>query len=82
MEGVFGTLRKGLTDALARRRDRPLLEAAMAASALVAMADREVRLSEQLALDHVLERIERLSVFDPHTAVDLHKRYAEELRDD
>ncbi len=49
----------------------------MAAAALVSTADEDVRLSEQLALDQLLERMDLLRVFDPHTGVDLHRRFVD-----
>jgi tellurite resistance protein len=67
---------------VAKRRERPFLEAAMAAAALVSMADEEVRLSEQLALNEVFGRIRTLYAFDPHTAVDLHREIAEGIAED
>ena len=54
----------------------------MATAALVAMADQDVRLSEQLALDHLLDELEVLQDFDPHDAVNLHRRYVEKMRSD
>ena len=61
-------MRVGLLDAWSRRdamrRHRPFLEAVMAAAALVSMADDEVRLSEQLALDEVFGRIRTRNAFD------------------
>jgi tellurite resistance protein len=55
----------------ARIRNRPFLEATMAASALVAMADGEVKFSELTALDDLLGNVHELQVYDPHVAVDL-----------
>ena len=76
----------GLLDAwtrrVAMRRQRPFLEAAMAAAALVSMADDEVRLSEQLALGEVIGRIRSLYAFESHTAVDLHREIAEKIAND
>jgi len=66
----------------AQRRNRPFLEAAMAAAALVSMADDDVRLSEQVALDDVLKRIDQLQVFEPHTAIDLHRRFSDGIQAD
>jgi tellurite resistance protein len=66
----------------AKRRNRPFLEASMAAAALVSMADDDVRLSEQVALDEVLERIDKLQVFEPHTAIDLHRHFADQIQAD
>ncbi len=54
----------------------------MAAAALVSTADHQTRLSEQIALDHLLERLEKLRVFDPHKAVDLHRSFAEAIVSD
>ena len=65
-----------------RLSERSFLEAAMAASALVSMADREVRLSEQLGLDYILENAKRLETVDPHEAVEIHRRYVEAIRAD
>jgi tellurite resistance protein len=65
-----------------RRRQRRFLEAAMSAAALVSMADDEVRLSEQLALDEVFGRIRTLYAFESKLAVDLHREIAEEIAKD
>ena len=62
--------------------ERSFLEAAMAVSALVSMADREVRFSEQIGLDYVLDNAKRLETVDPHEAVEIHRRYVEAIRDD
>ncbi len=64
---------------LARFKDRHFLDAAMAASAMVAMADAHVSLSEQIAVDSVLENIERLNIFEPNKAVALHRQYVEAM---
>lgn len=71
---------KILGTGFARFKDRRFLEASMAASALVAMADAHVHLSEQLAVDRVLENIERLNVFDPRKAIDLHRQFVQAMR--
>jgi tellurite resistance protein len=62
-----------------RLRGRRFLDAAMAAAALVSSADEDVRLSEQYALDHLLARMDKLRVFDPHAGVELHRRYVERI---
>ena len=67
---------------VARLRNHPFLEAAMAAGALVSTADGVVRLSEQLALDAWIARIERLQVFDEHAGVNLHRDYVEGIQAD
>jgi tellurite resistance protein len=81
---MSGILREAL-DAIAleieRFRNRPFLEAVMAASALVATADGAVKLAELATLDEVLETVRALRVYDPHQAVDLYRQYAAELLD-
>ena len=62
-----------------RIRGRRFLDAAMAAAALVSTADRDVRLSEQFALDRLLERMEQLHIFDPRAGIELHRRYVERI---
>jgi tellurite resistance protein len=62
-----------------RIRGRRFLDAAMAAAALVSTAEKDVRLSEQFALDRLLERMKQLRVFDPRAGVDLHRRYVERI---
>jgi tellurite resistance protein len=52
----------------------------MAAAALVSTADDDIRLSEQLALDDALSRIDKLDVFAPNVAVDLHREFADRIR--
>ena len=82
MTSLAATLGRTLGDEIRKLRNRKLLEASMASSALVAMADRDVRLSEQMALDSVLEKVEQLRIYDPVKAVDLHRRYVDALRED
>ena len=81
MKGALARARE-LLNRMGKQGDRSFLEAAMAVSALVSMADREVRLSEQLGLDYVLENAKRLETADPHEAVEAHRRYVEEIRAD
>jgi len=54
----------------------------MAAAALVSTADEDVRLSEQFALDRLLERMEQLRVFDPRAGVELHRRHVERISEE
>jgi tellurite resistance protein len=65
-----------------RIRSRRFLDSAMAAAALVSTADEDIRLSEQYALDRLLERMEQLRVFDPRAGVELHRRYVERIAAD
>jgi tellurite resistance protein len=63
-------------------RDRQLLGGAMATSALVAMADDRVAMSESLAVQAVLTRAELLKDCDRELALDLYTDHIDRLRDD
>ena len=67
---------------LERYRNRAFLKAAMAAAALVADADGEVTLSERYRIDAIIERLERLRLYDPHKAVEILDRFLASLHDD
>lgn len=64
---------------LRRYRNRPLLRAAMAASALVAIADGSVSFGERVRVDQVLQTLEALKVFDPHDGVNLFNEYTDAI---
>lgn len=73
---------KRLKQEIERYRQRPFLEAAMAACALIASADDEVSFSERARMDAVLESLAELRIFDPHDAVDLFNDRLDALRAD
>lgn len=64
-----------------RFRNRQFLEAVMAASALVATADGEVRFAELHMIDEVLETVQALRIYDPHQAVDIYRDHVTALHD-
>jgi len=82
MSRIFRTARASLASELERFRNRHFLEACMAASALVAMADGEVNFSELATIDQVLETVQQLRIYDPHTAVNIYRDYIDHLRED
>ena len=71
--------RETLRNSLSRIRNRQFLDATMAATALVAMADGEVNFSELSALDAVLETVQDLQIYDPHIAVDIYRDFADAI---
>lgn len=79
---VGRTLGQQIADRIARIRNRKFLDSAMAAAALVSTADADVRLSEQVVLDKILETLDELNVYDPHLGVDLHRSYVDEIQSD
>lgn len=64
----------------ARYWDKPFLKAAMAVSALTALADGEISLSERYRIDAILNAMDRLRVHNPHKAVDIMNDYIEALQ--
>jgi tellurite resistance protein TerB len=82
MTNILASARSAVIKEIGRFRNRHLLEAAMAAGALLAAADGEVLISERLALDFLLENVKQLRDFEVHKAVDLFQDYAEALRRD
>ena len=80
--GALRDLADALFGAAARRHKyRPLLEATMATSALIAYADGEVTFSERSQIDRIVENLDSLKDFDVHEAIDLFKDYTEALRE-
>ena len=79
---MFEKIRDSIRDAAARHKNRPFLEAAMAACAYVALADGRISIGERGRVDDILEHLEQLRVFDPHEGVNLMNDYAEALRND
>lgn len=79
MAGFLTTLIRDYQLQLERHRNRPFLEATMAACALVAVADGEVSFGERIRVDQIFEALEMLKAFDPHEAVDLFNDYAESI---
>ncbi len=73
---------KSLRQELQRFRTRHFLDAVMAAAAYLALADDNLRLSERLALDSVLQNMNELKIFDVHKAVDIFRDYAETIQHD
>ena len=82
MSSIFRLARASLAEKVNRHRNKPFLEAMMAATALLALADEEIVLSERLALDFILENVKELKVFDVHQAVNLFRDYGTEVQED
>jgi tellurite resistance protein len=70
MLGFFTTLMTDYRTELERHKNRPFLNASMAACALVAATDGGVSLVERVRVDQIFARLNALRVFDPHGAVD------------
>lgn len=82
MSSVIERARTLLAKHKERTRDRLFLDAAMAASALVASADGEVSLAELLSRDEILARVEALQAFDSNAAVDSFRGFVSAIEAD
>lgn len=71
-----------MAEKLQRHRNKPLLEAVIAAAALLALADEEIVISERLALDFILENVSELKLFDIHQAVNLFRDWGKAIKED
>jgi tellurite resistance protein TerB len=71
-----------LLDQIAELRDLRMLGGAMATSALVAMADQRVAMSESLATQAILNSTELLKGCDRELALDLYTDYVDKIRQD
>ena len=81
MSGFFREALDTIGLEIERFRNRPFLEAVMAAAALVATADGAVKLAELAMIDEALETVRALKIYDPHHAVDIYRDYAKALHD-
>lgn len=79
MKTLLDKFRGGLEGFRERSRQRAFLEVVMAGTALVALADRDERLSELMARDRVLARLSDLLPVNMREAVALYEKYARRL---
>ena len=76
MSGFLDSLLDDVRRQIERHRNRPFLNAAMAACALAASAGGEITFSQRIRVDQILDTLERLQVFDPHEGVELFNEYS------
>lgn len=76
---MFAKVAETLQAKADRIRYRPVLEAAMAASALVACAEGRVTLARRYALDSLLGSVDALKRFDPYFGVDRFNAFADDI---
>ncbi len=79
MLGIFSAIETLLDKHHQKVRSRQFLEAAMGASAMLALADGEISFAELMARDYVLDHVKQLQIFDPNEASDLFCNYAEAI---
>lgn len=77
MPGFLKSLTTLYRAQMERHHNRPFLDAAMAACALIAIADGKVTFAQRVRVDQILETLDKLKMFDPHEGVDLFNAYIE-----
>jgi len=82
VSGFFSSLIGQYREQVERHQQRPLLEASMAACAIVAMADGNVSFPERVRVDQILETLDALRVFDPHEGVNLFNEFVAAIQKD
>ncbi len=82
MAGLWENLRDAVQSTAERHKNRPFLEAAMAACAYIALADGYVSIGERGRIDDILAQLEQLRVFDPHEGVNVFNDYVDALNED
>ncbi len=79
MAGIVSAIKALLAKHHQQVRSRQFLEAAMGASAMLALADGEISFAELMARDYVLDHIKELQVFNANEAAELFRTYAETI---
>ncbi len=82
MTQILSNITDLLNIQIVQHRNKPFLKAAMAACALVAIANGKVSLYQRMKIDQIMETHERLTMFDPHDGMDLFNEYSERLQKD
>lgn len=82
MKQMLNRFRDGLHGFRERSRQKQFVDAVMAASAMVALADRDQRLSELVTRDRVLSRLSELQPISIRGAVETYDQHARALVDD
>jgi len=75
MSGILDNLKSFFQTRTVKEQNRPFLEAAMAACAMVSASEGEVSFADRIRVDQIMETLTRLKVFDPHEGVDLFNHY-------
>ena len=75
MSGMLGNLMRFFQDRSEKEQNRPFLEAAMAACAMVSASEGQVSFADRIRVDQIMETLAQLKVFNPQEGVDLFNHY-------
>jgi tellurite resistance protein TerB len=76
MSGILDNLKHFFQARSEKEQNRPFLEAAMAACAMVSASEGQVSFADRIRVDEIMETLARLKVFDPHEGVDIFNHHA------
>ncbi len=79
MSGMLDNLKRLFQERSEKEQNRPFLEAAMAACAMVSVSEGQVSFADRIRVDQIMETLTRLKVFDPHEGVELFNRYTKSI---
>jgi tellurite resistance protein len=80
MTGILDDLKHFFQGRSEKEHNRPFLEAAMAACAMVSISEGQVSFADRIRVDQIMETLTQLKVFDPHEGVDLFNHYAAAIK--
>lgn len=75
MLGILDDLKSIFQDRAEKEKNRPFLQASMAACAMVSASEGEVSFADRIRVDQIMETLTQLKAFDPHECVDLFNYY-------
>ena len=75
MSGILDNLKAFFQARNAKQQDRPFLEAAMAACAMVSASEGQVSFADRIRVDQIMDTLTQLKVFSAQEGVDLFSHY-------
>ena len=75
MSGILDNLKAFFQTRNAKQQDRPFLEAAMAACAMVSASEGQVSFADRIRVDQIMDTLTQLKVFSAQEGVDLFSHY-------
>lgn len=75
MSAILDNLKAVFQTRKDKEQNRPFLEAAMAACAMVSASEGQVSFADRIRVDQIMDTLTRLKVFSPQEGVDLFNHY-------
>jgi tellurite resistance protein len=75
MSGILDNLKSFFQSRAEKEQNRPFLEAAMAACAMVSASEGQVSFADRIRVDQIMDTLTQMKVFSPQEGVDLFNDY-------